>query len=126
MPARVLLLDDDVEVAQVFGELLTLHGYTVTVCYSARRALVCLATADFDVILTDYHMPIMNGCEFYRLATRLKPELARRIIFFTGDPFQDDTLAFLDSTANPVLTKPLDFRTVERAVAQVLQAYRLR
>jgi len=44
-------------------------------------------------------MPKMNGQEFYRQAIQMKPELARRILFLTGDVVSEDTQAFLQSRA---------------------------
>ena len=63
----------------------------------------------------------MNGQEFYRQAIQMKPELARRIVFLTGDVVSEDTQAFLRSTSNPHLSKPFQLARVEQLVAQVLQ-----
>ena len=51
----------------------------------------------------------------------MKPELARRIVFLTGDVVSEDTQAFLQSTGNPHLSKPFHLAQVEQTVAQVLQ-----
>jgi CheY-like chemotaxis protein len=51
----------------------------------------------------------------------MKPELARRVLFLTGDVVSEDTQAFLQSTGNPHLSKPFQLARVEQIVAQILQ-----
>jgi len=102
--------------------MLGLLGYSTTLCYSAPHALQLLAQRDFDLIISDFRMPKMNGQEFYRQAIQMKPELAPRIVFLTGDVVSEDTQAFLRSTGNPHLSKPFQLARVEQIVAQVLQS----
>jgi len=63
----------------------------------------------------------MNGEEFYRQAIGKKPELARRVVFLTGDVVNEETEAFLRSTGNPHLAKPFQLARVEEAVAKALR-----
>jgi CheY-like chemotaxis protein len=119
--AHILVLDDEQTIAELLGEMLGLLGYATTLCHSAPDALQLLAQRDFDLIISDFRMPKMNGQEFYRHAIQMKPELARRIVFLTGDVVSEDTQAFLQSTGNPHLAKPFQLARVEQIVAQVLQ-----
>ncbi|MHB8520097.1 MAG: response regulator [Limisphaerales bacterium] len=120
-PARILVLDDERVIANVLGELLTLHGYCPTVCFSPKRALELIEMTDYDLILSDYRMPFMNGKEFFLAATRLKPELARRIIFLTGDVMHEESQTFLELAGAPHLSKPVRFAALEKVVAGVLR-----
>jgi two-component system NtrC family sensor kinase len=122
LSAHILVLDDEQTIAELLGEMLGLLGYSTTLCHSAPDALQLLAQRDFDVIISDFRMPKMNGQEFYQRAIQMKPELARRILFLTGDVVSEDTQAFLQSTGNPHLSKPFQLVRVEQAVAQVLQS----
>lgn len=120
-PVRILVLDDERVIAHVLGELLALHGYAPTVCLSPKRALELIAKIDYDLILSDYRMPFMNGKEFFLAATRLKPELARRIIFLTGDAMHEESQTFLESAGALHLSKPVRFAALEKVVASVLR-----
>jgi|SRR5437016_5886130 len=118
--ARILVLDDDKMIAELLGEMLSLVGYSATLCHSAPEALELVDREKFDLILSDFRMPKMNGEEFYRQAIGKKPELARRVVFLTGDVVNEETQAFLRSTGNPHLAKPFQLARVEEAVATAL------
>jgi len=120
-PARILVLDDDQAIAELLGEMLSLLGYSVTLCHSAPAALELFEQHEFDMVLSDFRMPKMNGQEFYQQAILKKPHLKRRIVFLTGDVVNEDTQAFLRSTGNPHLAKPFQLARVEQTVAEVLQ-----
>ena len=122
LSAHILVLDDEPTIAELLGEMLGLLGYSTTLCHSAPDALQLLAQRDFDLIISDFRMPKMNGQEFYRQAIQMRPKLARRILFLTGDVVSEDTQAFLQSTGNPHLSKPFRLVCVEQAVAQVWQS----
>ena len=123
LSAHILVLDDEPTIAELLGEMLGLLGHKTTLCHSAADALQLLAQRDFDLIISDFRMPKMNGQEFYRQAIQLKPELARRILFLTGDVVNEETQAFLQSTGNPHLSKPFQFARIEHIVAHVLQSF---
>ncbi len=121
MSARILVLDDEKSIAELLGELLLALGHQPTLCHSAVQALELLAESNFDLIISDFRMPIMNGQEFYDAVLKQKPALAKRIIFLTGDVVNEETQAFLRSIRNPCFSKPFQLATVEKAVAQVLR-----
>jgi CheY-like chemotaxis protein len=122
LSAHILVLDDEQTIAELLGEMLGLLGYSTTLCHSAPDALQLLAQRDFDLIISDFRMPKMNGEEFYRQAIQMKPELARRILFLTGDVVSEETQAFLQSTGNPHFSKPFQLARVEQVVAEVLRS----
>jgi signal transduction histidine kinase/CheY-like chemotaxis protein len=119
--ARILVLDDEKSIAELVGEFLQALGHQPTLCHSASQALELLEESDFDLIISDFRMPVMDGRGFYEALFKQKPALARRIIFLTGDVVNEDTLAFLRSIGNPYFAKPFQLGTVEQAVAQGLR-----
>ncbi|MDB6017278.1 MAG: Multi-sensor hybrid histidine kinase [Pedosphaera sp.] len=119
---RILVLDDEKSIAEMLSEMLGLLGYQTMVCHAAAQALELIQGRTFDVIISDFRMPGINGEQFYKLAVKQQPELARRIIFLTGDVVNEDTLNFLQATGNPHLAKPFQLADVRSAVAEVIQA----
>jgi PAS domain S-box-containing protein len=119
---RILLLDDEKSIAEMLSEMLALLGYETTVCNVPAQALEIIKQQEFDLIISDFRMPGLNGEQFFGLATKQNPALARRIIFLTGDVVNDETLKFLKSTGNPHLAKPFDLARVRATVADVLRA----
>jgi two-component system NtrC family sensor kinase len=119
--AEILVLDDERAIAELLGEMLGLLGHSATLCQSALEALELLEKREFDLIISDFRMPKMNGQEFYQHAIEKKPSLGRRIIFLTGDVVNEETQAFLRSTGNPHLSKPFQLARVEQTVMEVLE-----
>jgi len=119
---RILVLDDEKSIAEMLSEMLGLLGYETTVCNVPAQALEMIKKQEFDLIISDFRMPGLNGEQFFGLATKQRPGLARRIIFLTGDVVNDETLKFLKSTGNPHLAKPFDLAHVRTIVAEVLRA----
>ncbi len=119
---HILVLDDEKSIAEMLSEMLGLLGYTTTVCHVPAQALQLIKGQEFDLIISDFRMPGLNGEQFFSLATKQKPELARRIIFLTGDVVNEETLKFLKSIGNPHLAKPFDLARVKTMVAEVLRS----
>ncbi len=121
--ARVLVIDDDDLVRRSIRRMLE-RDYDVACATSAREALDMLAhDADFDVLLCDLMLPNMDGRELHSALTRAYPELAGRVIFLTGGAFTAQTRAFVESTANPVLPKPVDQTRLQATIAGLLDPH---
>ena len=82
-------------------------------------ALRKLETEHYDVIISDLKMPGMGGEELYESVRRISPDMARRIIFSTGDVASDEARSFLERTGNPYLQKPFELATMRKVVAQM-------
>jgi len=117
---RVLVVDDDVELAAVLAAALRGDHHEVEVAANGLEALAALARSSFDVILSDVRMPKLDGPGFYRELQRQHPEMLDRLVFVTGDILGRETAAFLERTRVAHLTKPFDIKQVRRAVAEVL------
>jgi two-component system NtrC family sensor kinase len=120
--ARVLVLDDEPFIAELLSEMLAALRHQPAVCLSPVTALEMLQTRQFDLVISDFRMPVMNGEEFYRALAKINPGLARRVIFLTGDVMNEATRDFLVSTGNPHLDKPFQLTRLEAVIAEVLSA----
>ncbi|MFO1497946.1 MAG: ATP-binding protein [Verrucomicrobiota bacterium] len=118
--ARILVVDDEQPLAELLAELLSTLGHSTSICCSPIQALDLLDEQPFDLILSDFRMPLMNGREFYERLVARKSELANRVIFVTGDVMGNETRAFLQATATPHLSKPFRLDAVEAVVSSVL------
>ena len=81
---------------------------------SELRAAV-LQFTNLDSTIPDTQL----AAHFYESVRAISPELARRIIFSTGDVASDDARSFLERTGNPYLQKPFELAAMRRIVAQV-------
>jgi CheY-like chemotaxis protein len=122
--ARVLVLDDEEALADMMGEMLTIYGAQTEVVNDSRAALKLIEHNDFDVILSDFCMPNINGREFYEAVCATRPEMANKIIYLTGDVLNEDTRRFLHDCGRPFLLKPFDFEEVQHAISGLLHRRR--
>jgi CheY-like chemotaxis protein len=119
--ARILVVDDEKSIAEMLTEMLSLLGYEATLCHSAPQALELLEDEAFDLVLSDYRMPMMDGQEFFTLACRRRPELVQRFVFLSGDVVGEEMKEFLQSHRIAHLSKPCRMDHVAKVVARVLQ-----
>jgi PAS domain S-box-containing protein len=130
---RVLVVDDEVEIAQMVSEVLNRDHHEVSVARSGRQALEHLAAHPADLILSDLRMPDLDGPALHRELASSSPDLARRMVFVTGDVLTPETARFLAETSLPVIEKPIDpydlrvkvrayLGALERAKAQPISA----
>jgi DNA-binding response OmpR family regulator len=103
---RILVLDDNVDVAQGVGEILELSGYEVVLVHDGLSAVAAYRNGGIDFGLFDIRMPGMNGVEAYLEIRRTHPDA--KIVMMSG--YADDTLVntALDNGAIGLLSKPFD------------------
>ena len=121
--ATVLVLDDERCISELLSEMLQILGFNPTACNSPAAALELLGKQDFDVILTDFRMPQMNGDEFFRRAVAAKPYLSSRIVFLTGDTVSEETQRFLGGAVIRYLSKPFDIASVQQIIADIVSEH---
>ena len=119
-PCRVLVADDEPEVASLVAEMLTEDGHTVETVTSGRTALERLTARSYDVIVSDIRMPDLDGIEFYRALQERAPAACARLIFLTGDTLDPLLGEFLRGSGRPCVAKPFTTEQLRRAMAQVL------
>lgn len=117
---RVLVVDDELEVAATLVEILRYAGHSVDFAPGGRAALELLREARHDIVITDIRMPEFDGRQLYAEITRQWPALASRVIFMTGDNLSTAVAEFLAQSGRAIIEKPfvpVDVRRVVRAVA---------
>lgn len=105
-PGRVLVVDDEAEVAAVLADILASAGYTPAIVANGEDALTWLKQNDCELIFCDIRMPGMDGPALWRELQQHHPALARRLAFVTGDTFSASVEPFLRETGQPWLEKP--------------------
>ena len=79
---RIMIVDDDQDLAESLADLLQAHGYEVDLAKDGRDALEQARVQDFDVTLMDVRMPVMNGVDSFLAIRKIKPQA--RIVMMTG------------------------------------------
>ena len=119
-PARILVADDNLEMATSVAEGLRERGYLAIGVGSGREALDHLMKDPFDALITDLRMPGVDGLELIASSRRLDP--TRPVIAMTAYSAVDMALESLRQGAYHYLTKPFKQDELaiflERALAQ--------
>jgi CheY-like chemotaxis protein len=113
---RILLVDDEESVRGAYGMMLSIDDHQVVEAGNGKEALEQLDKGPYDLVITDFEMPVMKGGE---LATRLKklaPSLPILMITAHGKELGDPS-----NPVDAILNKPFTFDELRRAIAGVLK-----
>jgi len=117
---RVLVVDADEENLALLQEVVHHLGHDADGGSSAQQALQKIAERDYDLVITDIHLPGLDGVYLYQRLRELRPELAQRVIFISGRFLSDDVGAFLDRVGCPLIRKPFSVADIEIGMRQAL------
>ncbi|HXH27896.1 MAG TPA: ATP-binding protein, partial [Candidatus Polarisedimenticolia bacterium] len=118
-PLRLLVVDDEPVLVELLTDFLKCSGHTVEAALDGRRALEKAKAGPYDVILTDLKMPGLDGQGLYEQVIRVRPEMAQRFIFSTGDLASPKTQTFFQTTGCLYLSKPFKLEAVLRLLEQL-------
>lgn len=119
-PTGILLVDDEQAILDILVRVLKTAGYLVDTASNGQEALQHIARRDYDLIITNIRMPVLDGQALYRHLSSFYPDLCQRVIFCTGDTADVATQHFLNSTGAPVIFKPFQLTTVLEVVSHTL------
>ena len=117
----MLIVDDDDAVRELLTEGLLEAGCDVDQATDGQVAWQKLSQHHYDAVILDVKMPGISGPELYERMGQRSPEMARRVIFITGDTVSPDTVEFLQSMDAPRLAKPFVLEELVAAVRTVAQ-----
>jgi CheY-like chemotaxis protein len=115
-------LDDEPSIRSFLRKVLTGAGMDCVPFPDGAEALEGVRETGFDVMLIDHRMAGISGTQFYEAAVQLRPELARRAVFMSGDVLNPDLRGFAIERDIRLLAKPFDIDAVIRVVRETLVA----
>lgn len=108
MPNKILVVDDEREIADLIEVYLHNENFTVVKCYTGEDALECINASDFDLAILDIMLPNMNG---FTLCRRIRDSHTYPVIMLTAKDEETDKITGLTLGADDYITKP--FRPLE-------------
>ncbi len=118
---KVLLVDDEVELAQTLADLLEPLGHQVDIAANGEIAMEKLRKNAFDLIISDLRMPVMDGPGLYAAIEHELPIYKNRIIYVTGDTLSTHVQEFLGAHVFPVVEKPYRLKDIRRSMGELLE-----
>ena len=121
---RFLCAEDNELNAEILMELLKIEGAECTICENGKRVLEAFeqsAPGDYDMILMDVQMPVMNGYEATKAIRRSSHELAKTIpiIAMTANAFSEDIQHSLAAGMNAHVSKPIEMKVLEKTIRSI-------
>ncbi|NBB78860.1 MAG: response regulator [Verrucomicrobia bacterium] len=106
MAGRILVLDDEENYAEMLQDLLLEHGYRVDMATRPERALAQLEEIPYDLVISDYKMPVMDGADLLKKSRELYPGLP--FILVSGLMNTPELVKVSNMGVTLVMEKPLD------------------
>ena len=121
---KFLCAEDNELNAEILTELLKIEGAECTICENGEEILKAFeqsAPGDYDMILMDVQMPVMNGYEATRAIRRSSHELAKTIpiIAMTANAFSEDIQHSLAAGMNAHVSKPVEMKVLEKTIRSI-------
>ena len=123
--ARILVVDDDVGVANTIDRLLRSRGYETVVVHNGYDALRTVRAEKLDIVILDIMMPGMTGIEVCKRLRADQQTAALPIIFLTAKAMIDDKIEGFEAGADDYLTKPFDIQELSLRVRAILRRVRM-
>ncbi|RHO81629.1 response regulator [Clostridiaceae bacterium AF42-6] len=121
---RFLCAEDNELNAEILTELLKMEGAECTICENGKEILKAFeqsAPGDYDMILMDVQMPVMNGYEATKAIRRSSHKLAKTIpiIAMTANAFSEDIQHSLAAGMNAHVSKPVEMKVLEKTIRSI-------
>ena len=120
LPLRILVVEDERVIADVIRRVLAGEACEVDISTDGNKAQHMVLGNRYELCILDVKMPKISGKDFYHWLEEKQPELAKRVIFITGDIASGDTTSFLKRSGRPFLFKPFSPEKLEELAKQVM------
>jgi CheY-like chemotaxis protein len=117
---RVLVVDADEKNLALLQEIMRHLGHEAEGGSSAQQALQKISDRDYDLIITDMHLPGMDGLHLYQRLMAIRPGLAQRVIFISAGVIGDEVGVFLERIGCPLIRKPFSVADIEAGMRQAI------
>jgi CheY-like chemotaxis protein len=118
MPHRILIIEDQKEVALVLQEYLSDQGFSAEVATRGNEAIKKFRIKAFDVLLTDFKLPDLDGTDVVNSCRKLSPNV--RVIYLTGYNLQLKNLKVKTGPHCQIIEKPCRPQKILEVINQML------
>ena len=115
---RLLLAEDEKSLSKALTVILEHSGYSVDAVYNGKEAVEYLENGEYDGVILDIMMPVMNGYEATKMIRSLDREDAKKIpiIAMTANAFTEDRIRAKEAGMNEHVAKPVDVELLMKVI----------
>jgi len=116
---RILIVDDSRDLTHVISDFLSMHGYQVLTAVDGYDALECMNTQPVQVVVSDIHMPRMDGFTLMGEIKSRYPTIP--IVLITGFSVSEAQKLAFERGANAFVAKPFKLKELKSVIESVSQ-----
>jgi signal transduction histidine kinase len=116
---KILLIEDEPDVRESYIDMLEVLGYEADCAENGKAGLEKLRQKDYQIILTDLNMPVMDGLEMLKRAKKMKPDT--EVIVITGFATIENAISAMKQGAFDYVTKPVSLEHVKIVLNRCVQ-----
>jgi len=117
---RALVVEDEPVISRLCQRILIAEGFDVDIAMNGLIAKKMVDDKSYDLCVSDIRTPDMNGIQLYEYLEQEHPELARRVIFTTGDVMSGSIAQFLKESKRSFLPKPFTPDELKQVIRDAL------
>lgn len=120
---RILIVDDDTAIADILKDIVARAGHDVSVCYDGLRAVDCLESRAYDLLILDLMLPGLEGLEVFKVAKAANPDVL--VIIITGYATLETAIAAIKEGAYDFIQKPFKLDGFQIAIDNAVEKVKL-
>ena len=121
--SRILVVDDDRDLANLLAEYLCRHGYDAVAEYGGKEGLERFKQGDFQLVITDLMMPEMNGMELMDAVKAVDKKVV--VVVITGYGTIDAAVEAIQKGAYDFISKPFEYPALQLIINRALERHSL-
>ncbi len=118
-PLKILVLDDEEDVAEIASDQLTIAGYECDIATDGNTAISMIGKTNYDAVISDLRMPKMDGPAFYEAVCKKHPDMKLKFGFFTGDSLGLNARTFLSKPEILSIDKPFTGKDLMELIRKI-------
>jgi len=118
---RILIVEDEPSIANLCQRVLAREGFEVEIAVDGTLAQEMIEKKQYHICMIDIRTPKLSGAELYQWLQKNYLQVANNVIFTTGSVIDEKTMAFIEQSGRPFLSKPFTPKELTEIVEKSLK-----
>ncbi len=118
---RILIVEDEPSIANLCQRVLAREGFEVEIAVNGNLAQAMIEKKQYHICIIDIRTPQLSGAELYQWLQKNYLQAANHVIFTTGSVIDEKTMAFIEQSGRPFLSKPFTPNELTAIVKEALK-----